>query len=82
LVAPRECLFSDSRCDHQLLGGAASIMLQTQVGIVGTNRVRNNADVAISVNGARQIVAIGNITTGILQMPGLEPQFVPLNLRG
>jgi hypothetical protein len=82
VVAPRECLFSDNRCDHLLLGGAASITLQTQVGIVGTNRVRNNADVAIAVSGAKSVVAIGNITTGILQMPGLEPQFAPLNLRG
>ncbi len=82
LVAPRECLFSDNRCEHQLLGGSASITLQTQVGIVGTNRVRNNADVAIAVNGAKSVVAIGNITTGILQIPGLEPQFAALNLRG
>jgi hypothetical protein len=36
--------------------------------------------VAIRVEFARTVAALGNITTGIIQAP-LAPEFVPLNLR-
>ena len=81
LVADRECLFGDNRCDHRMVGGAASILIQTSLAIVNGNRVRNNTDIALAVRGAKSVVAMGNITSGILDIPGLEPQFQPLNLR-
>jgi hypothetical protein len=80
LRAERECLFSENRCDHRAEGGVVAIALQTGMAIVSTNRVSNLTDVAISIETAKTIVAIGNVTTGIIQ-PALPTQFAPLNLR-
>jgi hypothetical protein len=82
VLAQRELLFTDNRCEHRMTGGGPAVQLQTVVAIVNGNRVQNNTDVAISVQGTKSVVALGNITTGILQMPGLGSQFEPLNLRG
>ena len=80
--AERECLFSDNRCEHRMEGGGPAVQLATTLAIVNGNRVQNNTDIAIAVQGSKSIAALGNITTGILQMPGLPSQFDPLNLRG
>jgi hypothetical protein len=80
LRAERECLFSNNRCEHRAEGNVAAIGLQTGVAIISANRVRNTTDVAIRVEFAKTVTAIGNVTTGIIQAP-LAPEFVPLNLR-
>jgi hypothetical protein len=81
LRAERECLFSDNRCDHRGEGGVVAVGLQTNLAIVSTNRVRNTTDIAISIELAKTIVAVGNVTTGIIQAPAMPTQFAPLNLR-
>lgn len=81
LRAERECLFSDNRCEHRAEGNVVAVGLQTQVAIVSSNRVRNTTDVAIRVEFAKSVAALGNITTGVIQAPALAPEFVPLNLR-
>lgn len=82
LQAERECLFSDNRCEHVGSSGFAAVMLATQVAILSANRVRNRADIAIDVLGARTVAAVANITTGIIRVPGgLPAAMEPLNLR-
>ena len=51
------------------------------IAILSANRVRNITDIAISIELAKTIVAVGNVTTGIIQAPGMPTQFAQLNLR-
>ena len=82
VFAARECLFTDNRCEHQS-AGAPAISLTTPVAIINGNRVRNNSDVSIVVeNSTKSVAAVANITSGIIQAPGMGSQFAPLNLRG
>lgn len=81
LFAGRECLFSDNRCE--LFSPAPAISLAAPVAIFNGNRVRNQGDIAISVdNPTKSVAAIANITTGIIAAPGLSSEFARLNLRG
>ncbi len=81
LAAGRECLFNDNRCTHVSTSGTPTIAIQAPVALVQGNRVQHNTDIAIAVDGAQTVAALGNVTTGIVQAPGLPPAFAALNLR-
>ena len=81
VVAGRECLFTDNRCEH-LSGGGPAISLTTAVAIMNGNRVRNNSDISIAIeNSTKSVAAVANVTSGIIQAPGMGSQFNALNLR-
>jgi hypothetical protein len=82
LFAGRECLFSDNRCEYLSSSGAAAISLTTPVAIFNGNRVRNNTDISIAIeNNTKSVAAVANITSSIIQAPGMGSQFAALNIR-
>jgi hypothetical protein len=81
VLAERECLFSDNRVDHAGVGGLPAVRLLSPIVIANGNRVRNRADIALDIPLTKIVAAVANITTGILNAPGLKPEFQPLNLR-
>jgi hypothetical protein len=80
LVAPGECLFNGNRVE--LRGAAPAVAIATGVAIVNANRVRNAGDISVQVAGAKTAAVLGNITSGVIIVPGgLQPPWDALNLR-
>jgi uncharacterized protein DUF6519 len=80
VMAGGECLFNDNRVESRG-NSKAAVSLTTDVAIVNANRVRGG-DVSIQLVGARTAAVLGNITTGIIELPGgLVPPWDALNLR-
>jgi hypothetical protein len=81
ITASGECLFNDNQVEARLNGNRA-VILSTNLAIVNANRVRGG-EVSIDVTGAKQSAVLGNITSGIINIPGgLKPPWDALNLRG
>jgi hypothetical protein len=75
-----ECLFNDNRVEARL-NQSRAVILNTQVAIVNANRVRGG-EVSIEVDNAKAAAVLGNITTGVITIPGgLKPPWDALNLR-
>ncbi len=81
VAASGECLFNDNQVEARL-NGSRAVILATSLAIVNANRVRGG-EISIDVTGARQAAVLGNITSGIINIPGgLKPPWDALNLRG
>jgi len=80
VMAGGECLFNDNRVESRG-NNKTAVTLTTEVAIVNANRVRGG-DLSIQVVGAKTAAVLGNITTGIIDLPGgLVPPWDALNLR-
>ncbi|HEY4266367.1 MAG TPA: DUF6519 domain-containing protein [Micropepsaceae bacterium] len=80
ISAAGECLFNDNRVDAHL-NLKAAVMLTTSTAIVNANRVRGG-EVSIQITGTKSAAVLGNITTGIIGIPGALPApWDALNLR-
>jgi hypothetical protein len=81
VVAGAECLFNDNRVEAS--NKAIGMSLESAVAIISTNRVRSGEN-SIRVAGARSVVVIGNITTGVINIPGgiANTPWAPLNVIG
>jgi hypothetical protein len=75
-----ECLFNDNRVEARL-NQSRAVILTTTVAIVNANRVRGG-EVSIEIDNAKAAAVLGNITTGVITIPGgLKPPWDALNLR-
>ena len=81
LSAADECLFNDNRVESTL-NSKPAVTLASTVAIVNANRVRNSGDISIEVAGAKAAAVLGNVTTGVILVPGgLQAPWAALNLR-
>lgn len=82
ISAAGECLFNDNRVESRLNLQGPDVLLATAVAIVNANRVRGGR-LSIQVSGANTTAVVGNITNGIIDVPGgLQPPWVALNPQG
>jgi hypothetical protein len=81
LSAGDECLFNDNRVESTI-NSKPAVTLASTVAIVNANRVRNGGDISIEVAGAKAAAVLGNVTTGVILVPGgLQAPWAALNLR-